>query len=320
MRYLFVDANHLASRVRFTSQSSLCRSTDGEPTGVLFGVLRNVGYVKSLFTMQAMQIVCFWDYGRAEERLSIFPGYKDRDSKKKKKLTEEELKQEEEDKRAYFRQIDLAIEALKMVGVRQVKVPGVEADDLISIYATMYAEFGDVLIYSGDKDLQQLVSDKIKIFDSAIVKCKKCGEVCRKKCSSCDKTRPEPIVLGRDELCRLWGLSSPNLFLMHKAVDGDDSDMIPGVPGVGEKSAPLIAEHQDLVFSLGGQPEGMEKKTWAAIEKARANIDTIVRNIKLMKLPRSWQDSYYGEWEAKQAIEQLRDPSVRRDIDSYCTF
>lgn len=289
MRLLLIDSNHLAARCRFSQVNHLATS-DGRNTGVLYGVLRGVAWAKQLFHLQSLQVAMFWDGGRAARRMEIYPDYKAH------RTVEDPTEEEKQDKAAYFAQIDLAQDALRAAGIRQVRVWGVEADDLISIYASYFASHGHhVTIYSGDHDMHQLVNDRIDILDR--------------------EDRPLDPAKIREK----WSLS-PGLIPLAKAMSGDDSDNITGIPDIGPKRAAAIADQPHLLFSRCFQPPEIDDKLWQYFEKARCHMDIIVRNLRLITLPRNWDQSYYGIEEATQANQQLFYDDVTRDIDRFVEF
>ena len=127
-------------------------------------------------------------------------------------------------------QVPLMKEVLKSMGVTCVQLEGYEADDLLGTIAKRSEEKGmDVSVISGDRDLLQLATDKIKI---RIPKTKG------------GKTLIEDYYAPQVEA--LYGVS-PVEFIDVKALMGDASDNIPGIPGVGEKTAgKIIAQYHSI--------------------------------------------------------------------------
>ena len=99
-----------------------------------------------------------------------------------------------------------------------------EADDLIATYAKKITEAGaKVTVISSDKDLMQLVSDKIRLFDPMKSK-----------------------VIGEKEVIEKFGVK-PNQVIDVQSLAGDSSDNVPGVPGIGVKTAAeLINKYKNL--------------------------------------------------------------------------
>ena len=127
---------------------------------------------------------------------------------------------------ALRQQVPLMKEMLTAMGVRIVEMEGYEADDILGTIAGMGEREGmDVSVVSGDRDLLQLATDHVKI---RIPKTKKTG------------TEIEDY-LAADVKARY--LVTPKEFIDVKALMGDTADNIPGVPGIGEKTATALIEN-----------------------------------------------------------------------------
>lgn len=131
---------------------------------------------------------------------------------------------------ALRQQVPLMKEMLQAMGVRIVEMEGYEADDVLGTLAGMGERAGmEVSIVSGDRDLLQLATERVKI---RIPKTKKTG-------TEIEDYRAKD-VLARYQV-------SPRAFIDVKALMGDASDNIPGVPGIGEKTATaLIAQYGSI--------------------------------------------------------------------------
>ena len=126
---------------------------------------------------------------------------------------------------ALRQQVPLMKEMLTAMGVRIVEMEGYEADDILGTIAGMGEREGmDVSVVSGDRDLLQLATDHVKI---RIPKTKKTG------------TEIEDY-LAADVKARY--MVTPKEFIDVKALMGDTADNIPGVPGIGEKTATALIE------------------------------------------------------------------------------
>ncbi len=137
-------------------------------------------------------------------------------------------------------QIPLMKEVLRAMHVQIVEKEGIEADDVLGTCAFTLADAGhEVLIVSGDRDLLQLATEKITI---CIPKTKKSGTVYE--------------IYHPQEVQDLYQVT-PHQFIDVKALMGDSSDNIPGVPGIGEKTA------SNLIARFG------------SIENAFAHIDEV---------------------------------------------
>lgn len=113
------------------------------------------------------------------------------------------------------------------------RVPGVEADDVIGTLTAQALERGhEVTIVSGDKDFAQLVSERVRLFDST-----------------------KEVVYDPELVRRKWGVP-PERFRDWLALVGDKIDNVPGVPGIGAKTAThLLEQYGDLQTILAHAPE-----------------------------------------------------------------
>src|SRR5262245_43596057 len=138
--------------------------------------------------------------------------------------------------------------AVEAFGLTPVEKAGYEADDLIGTYALQARDAGaEVLLISSDKDLMQLVSDKVLFYDFESGAKGKPGY------------RPERKI-DRDGVIEYFGVP-PEKVIDVQALVGDTSDNVPGVPGIGVKTASaLIAEYGDLETLLARAPEIKQPK------------------------------------------------------------
>ena len=137
-------------------------------------------------------------------------------------------------------QLEPAKDCMRAMGAAVLSLEGYEADDILGTLAAM-AEQNDVITYiaTGDKDSLQLISDKTNVILA---------------------TNTEPILFDTKKFEEKYGIS-PSQFVDVKALMGDSSDNIPGVPGIGEKTAlKLVAEYG----SLDAIYENLEEKPLSA--------------------------------------------------------
>jgi len=178
----------------------------GEPTGAMYGVLN---MLKSLLTQyNPSHVAVVFDAKGKTFRDELFEHYKSHRPPMP------------DDLRA---QIEPLHEMVKAMGLPLLAVSGVEADDVIGTLALEAEQKGrSVLISTGDKDMAQLVTPAITLINTMT-----------------------NTILGPDEVEQKYGVP-PSLIIDFLAMMGDSSDNIPGVPGVGEKTA------QALLQGLGG--------------------------------------------------------------------
>ena len=203
----------------------------------------------------------------------------------------------------FYDQFDVIKEFLETYNVEVVEKKGYEADDLIGTYAKKGDKEGlKTIIVSGDKDMLQLVGDATEV------------ELTKKGVSETVTYTPERV---EEE----FGFG-PELMIDYKALRGDPSDNIPGVAGVGEKTATtLLTEHGDLdtiYAALEKDAEGkvFKKAVAAKLEKDRDNaymsreLATIADNVKL---PATLKDLEHGEPDARAVfafVQQLGFRSI----------
>ncbi|MDF7666849.1 DNA polymerase I [Orbaceae bacterium ESL0727] len=182
-------------------------NAQGEPTGAIFGV---VNMIRSLMNQyQPSHIAVVFDAKGGSFRNEIYSDYKaTRDA------MPENLRP----------QIEPIHTILRTMGLPLLCVEGVEADDVIGTLARQAEQEGlDILISTGDKDMAQLVSDKITLVNTM-----------------------NNTVLDPAGVKAKYGIP-PEKIIDYLALMGDASDNIPGVPGVGEKTAQsLLAEFAGL--------------------------------------------------------------------------
>lgn len=179
----------------------------GEPTNAVYGFMRMMFKIMKMYKPDYM-VVCF-DTAAPTFRHKQYDAYK---------ATRKEIDS------SLISQFPKAHQAVESMGMAQLAQDGLEADDLIAFLAREGKARGwDVVIVSGDKDVLQLVDDKIKVLNE-----------------------PKDILYDAAQVEARYGVPPhkiPDIF----ALMGDTSDNVPGVKGIGEKTAvKLILEHGDL--------------------------------------------------------------------------
>ncbi|HBN22207.1 MAG TPA: DNA polymerase I [Holosporales bacterium] len=180
---------------------------DGTPVGAVLGFCNIILKLLDANNIDNMAVV--FDSARANYRHDIYPDYKANRSE-----TPEDL----------IPQFPLFREACEAFNLPQIELIGYEADDIIATYAKQaVAQGNDVTIVSSDKDLMQLVNDNVRMMDPM-----------------------KNTFIGYDEVMAKFGVH-PDKVIDIQSLAGDASDNIPGVPGIGVKTAALlINEFGDL--------------------------------------------------------------------------
>ncbi len=224
---------------------------DGTPVNAVLGFTNML--LKLLDDLQATHVAVIFDSARESFRNEIFPEYK-----ANRPDPPEEL----------IPQFPLVREATRAFKVACLEQPGFEADDLIATYARRAQADGfDVMIVSSDKDLMQLVSDRVSMFDAL-------------------KNRR----IGPAEVKEKFGVG-PERVVDVQALAGDSTDNVPGVPGIGVKTAAqLIQAYGDLESLLARASEIKQPKRRQSLidfaEQARLSRELVrLRDDVPMEVP-----------------------------------
>ena len=246
MQNLFIiDAAGYAYRSYFAIRNMT--NGKGDSTNSLYGFARSV--LKILKDFKPEHCVAVFDgKNNSRARTAIYPEYKANRQSMPPDL---------------LHQIQWAKDFCRLIGISMLDPEGVEADDTIGTIATYAAKKGiDVYICSTDKDLCQLVSDRISLVD----------------------TYKENLIIKEPEVKAKFGVP-PSLIVDYLSLIGDASDNIPGVPGIGPKSAADLLNTMgslDNLLANADQLKGKKKdlitehKELALISRKLASLDLTV--------------------------------------------
>jgi DNA polymerase-1 len=250
-KWLLVDGFNLAYRA-FHALPELTRA-DGFPTGALHG------WVKSLWKLADLEkpdaTLVFFDLGGSQDRLRLHPEYK---------------AQREEMPAPLVQQLPVIKELTRAMGLVGIEQDGVESDDLLASQAVALARAGhDAVIVSSDKDFAQIVGERITIMLPPPSANPKLG------------WRPLDAAGVREK----FGVP-PAQIAAYLALVGDTSDNIPGLDGVGPKTA---AKWLEQLGSLEGviagaaelKPDRFRALVPAAAERLRTNLKLTTLNLAL---------------------------------------
>lgn len=252
---LLVDGFNLMYRCFFATP--LLTRSDGFPTNALHG------WVKSLWRLMDQQkpglTVVFFDLGGSMDRLALHPEYK-----AQRKEMPAELAQ----------QIDPIKELTRLLGIAVVEHSGVESDDLLASFAVQRATTGDeVLIVSSDKDFAQIVDDRIHILLPPPSAQPKLGW----------------RLLDRAGVEEKFGVNSAQI-ADYLALMGDTSDNIPGLSGVGPKTAAKWLKQFGNLENLLNNADSVEPERFRlplkdASDRLRVNLRLTSLNLSLSSPP-----------------------------------
>ena len=198
----------------------------GQPVGAVMGFVNML--MKLLFDIKAARVIVVFDAGRKTFRNDIYDKYKANRSETPPDL---------------IPQFPLFRDAAQAFGLNVSQNEGFEADDLIAAYAKKETDNGgQVVIVGSDKDLYQLVGDNVVVLDTM-----------------------KQIVVDEKGVREKFGVN-PSRVIDVQALAGDTSDNIPGVAGIGLKTAAqLVLEHGSLEGVLAAANEIKQPKRRAAL-------------------------------------------------------
>ena len=234
---------------------------DGTPVNAVYGFTQML--MKILEDTDADCLAVIFDAARVTFRNEIYADYK-----ANRPEPPEEL----------IPQFDLVREAVRAFNVPAIEMPGFEADDIIATYSRMAKEAGaDVTIVSSDKDLMQLVNDRVSMFDAM-----------------------KNQRIGAEQVMEKFGVG-PDKVVEVQALAGDSTDNVPGVPGIGVKTAAqLLSEYGDLETLLSRASEIKQPK----------RRQTLLDNADLARISRR-----LVELRKDVPVEHTLEDFLRRDVD-----
>ena len=205
----------------------------GEPTGAMYGVLNMLRSL--LLQYQPSHVAGVFDAKGKTFRDDLFAEYKSHRPPMP------------DDLRA---QIEPLHNMVKAMGLPLLVTPGVEADDVIGTLALEAEKAGHaVLISTGDKDMAQLVTPNVTLINTM-----------------------NNTILGPQEVCDKYGIP-PELIIDFLALMGDSSDNIPGVPGVGEKTAQALLQGIGGLDALYGNLENIATLSFRGAKTMAAKLE-----------------------------------------------
>lgn len=220
----------------------------GEVVGAVYGVASIL--VSALETVEPTHVVVAWDLPKPTFRHEKYVGYKAQRPKADSEMVE---------------QIPRVKEVIEAMGIVQVEQEGYEADDIIGTLSRWSQ--GEVVILTGDQDTMQLVNDHVRVLTPA-------------------KGSNPPVLYGVDEVWNKYGVH-PEQMVDYKALVGDTSDNIPGVAGIGPKTA------SNLIKMFG-------------------SLERIYRDLKEVQ-------THFGEMVAKKLADGRESALMSQDLSRIVT-
>lgn len=285
-KLLLLDGHSLAYRAFYALPVENFSTTTGQPTNAVYGFTSML--VNLLRDEQPTHVAVTFDVSRKSFRTERFPEYKATRS-----ASPPEFKG----------QVELIKQVVQALGITAVELEGFEADDLIATLTTQGTADGlGVEIVSGDRDTFQLVTDDVTVLYP------------RKGVSDLARMTPAAI---EDK----YGLS-PGQYPDFAALRGDPSDNLPGIPGVGEKTA---VKWLSAYGDLGGLVEHADEvggKVGQALREAIAQVLTnreLTELIRDVDLPVRIGDLEWTSWsraDVEEVFEALQFSALRSRVHS----
>jgi DNA polymerase-1 len=273
-RLLIVDGHAYAYRAFYAIRE--LHSPAGRPTNAVYGFVKMLAKMRA--TIEPTHLIVVWDGGLSRKRTDALPEYKAQRAEMPEDLTP---------------QLDEIVGYLKASNVASFRREGVEADDYIACLARRAVETGmAVVIASSDKDFMQLVSPRVGLLNPN------------------DKSE----AVWTDEQVRVKAGVEPSQIVDWLSLMGDNVDNIPGVPGVGPKTAMDLLKQFGSVEKLYGRLDEVKSEKLRAALRDSAGI--VRRNCELVRL----HDDLQCEFSPENLAEKPADTNRLRELFSRWGF
>ena len=239
-------------------------SDNGDHVGGVSGFLSSLGYAIKLLKPTRV-IVVFDGKGGSDRRRKLYPQYKEgRKITKRLNRAYEDISNAETEQKSVVEQMGKLVAFLQELPVNVISIDHIEADDAIAYIATQMYKDSRITIMSGDRDFMQLVNNRVHIWSPI-----------KKK------------VYGVQDVINEYGVHPTN-FIYYRILEGDTSDNIDGVKGIGLKTAikifPMLTEAEETSVDkilLRAHDCINEKKAYASVVE---HSEIVKRNYMLMQL------------------------------------
>lgn len=290
-RLVLIDGNSILNRAFYGIMGSKMLTTpDGKYTNAVYGFLAIMFKVIDDLNPEYMAVA--FDLKAPTARHKMYEGYKATRKGMPNELAE---------------QMPIIKEILELMHITIIEKEGYEADDILGTLAKKGEKAGlDVTIVSGDRDTFQLATSKIVI---------------RIPHTKVGKT--EVDTFGEEDIIQKYGVK-PKELIEVKGLMGDTSDNIPGIPGVGEKTAlDIVKQYKTIDKLYKAVEEGtdtlkgklrervVENKELALLSRTLGTINTEV------PLEESIEDLKIREWDNEKVFEKFKELNFNRFIDRF---
>jgi len=248
------------------------------PTGLPVNAL--FGFARDLLFLRAKQpayLICAFDRGEPTVRTRVYKEYKAHRAPIPDDLCA---------------QLPLIQQMLKAMRIPDLAAPGFEADDVIATVARAASRRGiDVFICTSDKDCRQLIDERVRLFSL--------------------RKRAE---FGRQELLQDWGIT-PEQVVDFQSLVGDTVDNVPGVPGIGEKTAAVLLQQfgtLDNILANVDRVPGAKKqenlRAWAARDQISRQLVRLETDVPIEL---DWEGWRLKPWDQPRLLALFREWGFR---------
>lgn len=273
-KLLLIDGHSLLFRAFYGMPGNMT-APDGTPTGAVYGFLTILR--KVVEDEKPQYLACAFDLSAPTFRHKMYPDYKGT-----RKAAPEE----------FHVQVPLVKKILKDMGIPVITCEGWEADDILGSLARQAEDRDmDAVILSGDRDLLQLASPRILI----VLPKAHAGK------TTYERYTPEAVK-------EAFGVT-PHDFIELKALMGDTSDNVPGLPGVGPKTAQKIMDTYGSIENAHAHVDEMKPKK--AMEAMRDHYDTLQMSLDLVTIRTNAPVTFDM---TSFRLEDFRNEAVRADF------
>ena len=294
-KILLIDGNSMANRAFYATMGRMMKTPTGISTNAVYGFFQIM--FKTIEEEKPDKIIVAFDISSSEKRTKIFNEYKAGRHKAPEDLT---------------MQFPIIKELLRMMNIPIVQKDGIEADDILGAIAKKEGKKGNkIIILTGDRDYFQLVDINVNIrYPKTIM------------------GKTEYIIYDNYKINEEYGLT-PEKLIEVKALMGDASDNIPGVKGIGEKTA------LKLIIQFGSLEkiyEYIENSDGKEIAKATLNkliqdkeMAYVSRDLGRIDIEYDYEkdlginiDSIkYTDWRTEEAFSYLKKLSFNKFLDKF---
>ena len=294
-KILLIDGNSMANRAFYATMGRMMKTPTGISTNAVYGFFQIM--FKTIEEEKPDKIIVAFDISSSEKRTKIFSEYKAGRHKTPEDLT---------------MQFPIIKELLRMMNIPIVQKDGIEADDILGAIAKKEGKKGNkIIILTGDRDYFQLVDINVNIrYPKTIM------------------GKTEYIIYDNYKINEEYGLT-PEKLIEVKALMGDASDNIPGVKGIGEKTAlKLIIQFENLekIYEYIENSDGKEiakatlnkliqDKEMAYVSRDLGRIDIEYDYEKDLGI--NIDSIKYTDWRTEEAFSYLKKLSFNKFLDKF---